>query len=182
MAKAMSLQKAYDTNQVPFDGAFIISSFFKGQSYYSIYEVTAYKNVKDVYNSPDGLTFKTDGSRTHLLVEPASYNEKYTEPAMRDAQSMIPYRFSECTVLTGKRMERIIIPKAPTMLYSSFTILNNDGDNYSFLFLPSPDVYLAIKKFFQDALYNDTGMRKDDCIKASDAIMETIKQFTIWHA
>lgn len=182
MAKAMSLQKAYQTNQVPFDGAFLISSFFRGQSYYSIYEVTAYKNVKDIFESPDGLTFKTDGNRTHLLIEPPSYSEKYTEPAMRTADSMIPYRFNECTMLTGKRQERIMIPKNPIMLYSSFTILNNDGDNYSFLFYPSPDVYLAIKKFFQDALYNDTGMRKDDCAKTSDALLETIKKFTIWHA
>jgi hypothetical protein len=180
MAKAMSLLKAYQTGQVPFDGAFIISSFFRGQSFYSIYEVTAYKNVKDIFETSEGLTFKTDGNRTHMLIEPASFSERFSEPVHRDASSAVPYRFSEMNIHTGKRQERIMVAKEPSMLYSSFTILSNQGDNYSFLFFPSSDVYLAMKKFFQDALYNDTGMRKDDCAKASEMVMETIKKFTIW--
>jgi hypothetical protein len=180
MAKAMMLQKAYHTGQVPYDGAFIISTYFTGTGYYSIYEITAYKNVKDVFESSEGLTFKTDGNRTHILIEPPSYNEKAIEPVFRAQEHSIPYRFSECDIIAGKRLEKILIPKEPITLYSSFTILQAQGDNYSFLFYPSPDIYLAIKQFLYDAFYNDTGMRKDDCRKASEMSIEVIKKFTIW--
>ena len=62
MARAIALEKAYTGNEIPFNGAFILSSFFDSNSIYTIYEVTAYKNVKDIFFTDEGLTFKTDGT------------------------------------------------------------------------------------------------------------------------
>ena len=33
------------------------------------------------------------------------------------------------------------------MLYSSFTILDTVGENFSFVFHPTEDVYMAMRKF-----------------------------------
>lgn len=182
MAKAMSLIKAYKSEQLPFEGGFIISSFFSNKSIYAIYEITAYKNVKDIYFTPEGLTFKTDGNRTHILVEPPTYSKKFDEPVHREAGHSIPYRFDDCTILTGKRQEKIMIPEEPVMLYSSFTILQSEGDNFSYIFFPTPDVYMAMKKFIIDSLYNDCRLRKEDTQKAGEVFLETIKKFTIWQS
>ncbi|MGL4368446.1 MAG: hypothetical protein ACRCUT_02050, partial [Spirochaetota bacterium] len=98
MAKAMNLLKAYVSEEIPSAGGFIISSFFDTNSAYTIYEITAYRNVKDIYQSPEGLTFKTDGNRTHILVEPPSFIQRYTEPVLRDKGKAVPYRFADMTI------------------------------------------------------------------------------------
>ena len=180
MAKALNLVKAYMTEQVPASGGFIVSAFFDSDSAYTIYEITAYKNVKDIYQSPEGLTFKTDGNRTHILVEPTSYPQRYTEPVHREKGKSIPYRFDDMTILTGKKQEKIMIPMNPVMLYTSFTVLKDQGDNFSFIFHPTEDVYTALKTFIADSLYNDCGLAKDDAKEVSDAVLETIKKFTVW--
>jgi hypothetical protein len=180
MARGMNLITAYMSEQIPANGGFIISSFFDSNSAYTIYEITAYKNVKDIYKTPEGLTFKTDGNRTHILVEPPTYAMRFTEPVHRDKSKSIPYRFDEMTILTGKKQEKIMIPKNPILLYTSFTILQDMGDNFSFIFFPSEDVYIAIKKFVADSLYNDCGLTKNDSKDASDTFLETIKIFSVW--
>lgn len=182
MAKAMALEKAYMTNQLPSEGGFIISANFLGTSIYTIYELTAYKNVKDIFQSPEGLTFKTDGNRCHILIEPPSYAKSYVELVHRDEGFAIPYRFDECHLVKGKRQENIYVSKTPIMLYSSFTIVNASEDNFSFLFFPTQDVYLAIKKFIADTLYNDCGVRREDCKSVSDVFLDTVKKFSIWHS
>ena len=100
----------------------------------------------------------------------------------RDTGRSIPYRFDDCTSVTGKKQERILVPKEPVNLYSSFTILQSQGDNFSYLFFPTPDVYAAIKKFIGDSLYNDCNLAKDDAAEVSQLFLDTIKKFTIWQS
>ena len=64
MAKATSLIKAYLSETIPPDGGFIITAFFTPGSNYSIYEITAYRNVKDIFRTNE-LTFWL--SRLHSL-------------------------------------------------------------------------------------------------------------------
>ncbi len=176
----MSLLKAYLSESIPANGGFIISSFLDPDSPYSIYEITAYGNVKDIYRTPEGLTFKTDGNRAHILIEPATYTKKHVEPVFREAGKSVPYRFSELTILTGSRQEKIMISQAPVQLYSSFTILNSGGDDFSYIFYPTEDVYLAIKKFVADVLYNDSHLMKVDALEATNHFLTTIKKFNVW--
>ena len=149
MATATALIKAYMTETIPSDGGFIITAFFTGGSGYAIYEITAYRNVKDIFRTGEGVTFKTDGNRTHILVEPASFTKKYIEPVNREALHAIPYRFNEMTIIPGPKSEKIMIPEKPISLYSSFTILEQQSDYFSFIFHPTKDVYVAMKKFFK---------------------------------
>ncbi len=180
MAKATSLITAYQNNELPEKGGFIISGNFDPDSTYSIFEITAYVNVKDIYHSPEGWVFKTDGNRAHMLVEPATYSKRHIEPVHREEGRSIPYRFNEMEVLTGKRQEKIMVSLEPVMLYSSFTILEPTGYNYSFIFYLTEDVYLAMRKFIADSLYNDCNLTKADAMEGSKLALNTIKKFSLW--
>ncbi len=180
MAKGMSLVKAYLTNAIPPEGGFIVTGFFRPNSFYSIYEITAYKNVKDIYRNPDGITFKTDGSRTHLLIEPATYTQKYIEPVNREDGLSIPYRFSEMEIISGTKSEKIMVPNEPLSLYSSFTILEKKSDYLAYLFWLSADVYIAMSRFLADTFYNDCNLAKSDAKKSAEQVLSTVKKFTIW--
>lgn len=73
-----------------------------------------------------------------------------------------------------------MIPKKPTRLHSYFTVQNAKGTNFSYLFYPTEDVYLAIRKFIADTLYNDCNVEKTDAVEAAKIALETIKKFSIW--
>lgn len=179
MAKATQLVKAYLSETIPPDGGFIVSGFFEG-SQYSIYEVTAYRNVKDIYRDKDGIIFKTDGNRTHLMVEPPTFAQKHIEPVNREEGRAIPYRFNELEILNGRKSEKIMIAKEPVLLRSSFTILDHGRDNFAFMFHLSDDVYVAIKRFVADSLYNDCNLSKKGALEAATKLLDTIKKFTVF--
>ncbi|MCP4135944.1 MAG: hypothetical protein GY754_33555 [bacterium] len=180
MAKATSLLKAYQAGAIPHGGGFIISAYFQPGTTYGIYEITAYRNVKDIFPSDDGLNFRTDGNRTHILVEPASFSKKHMEPVHREGDKGIPYRFNELEILQGKKAEKIMIGKEPQLIHSSFTIIDHEGDSFAFVFHPTEDVYIAIKKFLADSLYNDCGLSKNGAKEAATLVLGTIKKFSIW--
>ncbi len=180
MAQATSLLKAYMTENIPPNGGFIVSAFFDYSSAYTIYEITAYRNVKDIFRTQTGITFKTDGNRTHLLVEPPTFPKKHEEPVNREQGKSIPYRFADMEVVDGSRNEKIMIPQEPLMLYSSFTILEHGSGSFAFIFHPTPDVYVAIKKFMADSLYNDCNLSKRESLVISEKILGTVKKFSIW--
>jgi hypothetical protein len=179
MAKAMSLLKAYMTNSMPLNGGFIVSSLFDPDSVYTIYEITSYASVKEIFKNPEGLVFRTDGNRTHLLFEPPSFSQRYTEPIHREQGRSIPYKFSELKIMESQNHEKLMVPNEAMMLYSSFTILDTKGDNFTFLFFPTDDVYIAIKKFLADSLYNDCNLTKDEALEGTVMAMQTIKSFSI---
>lgn len=180
MAKATSLIKAYMTETIPPEGGFIITAFFSSGTNYSIYEITAYRNVKDIFRTNDGVTFKTDGNRTHMLVEPASFTKKYIEPVNREEGKSIPYRFADMDIIDPNRDIKIMIPLEPIMLYSSFTILEKQGEYFSYIFHPTNDVYVAMRKFIADSLYNDCNVPSRHAKEISARLLETIKKFTIF--
>ncbi|MDY6932661.1 MAG: hypothetical protein SVZ03_00385 [Spirochaetota bacterium] len=180
MAKATSLLKAYLSESIPSRGGFIISAYFDPDSIYARYEITAYVNVKEILKNQDGLQFNTDGNRTHILVEPPTYPQKSVEPTFRDQDKSIPYRFNELHIYSGRKQEKIMIPKEPTMLHSYFSVTDTHGENFSFVFHPTEDVYVAMRKFIADTLYNDCNIEKNDALEASKLALETIKKFSIW--
>ncbi len=180
MAKATTLLKAYKSESIPTHGGFIISSNFDTNTVYAIFEITAFASLKDIYQTGDDFNFKTDGDRIHILVEPPIYTGKSVEPTFRDVGKSIPYRFYELNIITGNKQEKIMIPKEPVRLHSYFTVQNSRGDNFSYLFYPTEDVYVAMKKFLADTLYNDCKVDKTDAVKAAKLALDAIKKFTIW--
>ena len=181
MAKAITLLKAYQKEAIPSNGGFIIASIFDPDTVYAIYEITAFATLKDIYQTDDIFNFKTDGDRSHILVEPPIFTGKSVEPTFREAGKSIPYRFYELDIITGKKQEKIMVPKEPVKLHSYFTVQNAKGLNFSYLFYPTEDVYVAIKRFLADSLYNDCNVDKTDAIQAANLALTTVKKFTIWN-
>ena len=134
MAIVKELFSAYLKSELPLEGGYIIASFFDPTSTYSRYEVTSYNNVKDIYTNDDGLTFRADGKKLYVLIEPANYAEKHIEPSHRDDAHKIPYRFKEVELHISKRQDRIMIGQKPVITYGSFTILKPTGHNFSYIF------------------------------------------------
>ncbi len=182
MAKALSLEKAYFSEQVPSEGAFIVSGFFPDDTAYAVFEVTAYRSVKDIFKTTDGIIFKTDGNRISMMVEPATYPKKYVEPVNREADRSIPFRFNELDIYTCYKSEKIMVSKEPSFLYSSFTILDHGKTGFSYIFIPTRDVYTAIRQFITESLSSDCNLSRNDAAKGADMVLTGIKKFSIWKA
>jgi len=177
MAVVKELFKAYYKSQLPDTGGYIISSFFDPHSSYSRYEVTVYNNVKDIYTSEDGLTFQADGKKLFVLVEPANYPQKHTEPSNRDDAHRIPYRFKEVETVISKRQDRIMIGKNPIITYTCFTILKPEGHNFALIFYDTQDAIEVIEKFFADSIWKDANVPKVDAEKCARIIKGLFSDF-----
>jgi len=178
--KAMDLFEAYQQNKLPMDEGYIVSSFFKEETAYSIYEIVSYSAVKDFFASGNGLTFQTNGKKLYVLVEPASYSHKAIEPYCRSQDYQIPLRFSEANIITAKNQSKIIFNKEPQQAISAFTVLKPEGMNFSFLFYAMPDVFQSLEKFFTKTLNQEAGVSMADAQKAAKAIAELASQTLTW--
>jgi hypothetical protein len=177
MAVIKELFKAYYNSELPFEGGYIFTSFFDANSTYARYEITSYNNVKDIYPSDGNLTFQADGKKLHVLVEPANYPKKHTEPALRDSGYSIPYRFNELHIMTSRRQDRIMIGKEPVISYTSFTILKPTGDNFAYIFFDTEDLIDAVHRFFIETLWKDGNVPKSDSEKAAAFIRGVFPSF-----
>lgn len=179
MAEMKELFSAYRHEELPTDGGYIVSTFFDESSTYTKYEVTSYNNVKDIFASDEGLTFQADGQKVFVLVEPANYSKKHVEPTYRSQNEQIPYRFKELEVHTSRRQDKIMIGREPVMTYGSFTILQSQGANFSYIFYKTEDLFDAIDKFFAKSLWQDARVPKRDAEQAAKIIQKVFQQIVI---
>ena len=178
--KALDLFQAYNENKLPHEGGYIISSFFKNNTPYSIYEVVAYGGVKNITVGSEGMTFQTDGNKLHVLVEPSMYSRKYVEPVSREHGSSIPFRFNELDIHNSKNQYKIMVPKEPIITYSSFTILKPTGINFALCFYHRPDVFETIEHFFVQTFNREAQVPKRDSEIAAKMVVEGVKKFGIF--
>jgi hypothetical protein len=173
--KALDLFEAYAQNQLPRDEGYIVSSFFSDSSAYSIYEVVSYSGVKSIHSGNTGITFQTNGKKMHILIEPATYPYKATEPYVRVEKEQIPFRFNELEIVTAKNQSKIMIPKQPQMTFSSFTILKPAGINFALVFYQLPDLYDSLALFFEKTLNREAGIPQLDARKCAKQIAATVR-------
>lgn len=178
--KAMDLFEAYQQSKLPLDEGYVVSSFFKQNSAYSIYEIVSYSAVKDCYVSGNGLTLQTNGKKIYLLVEPSNYTQKMIEPYCRPEQFQIPLRFSEANIIVAKNQSRIIYNKVPMQAISAFTVLKPEGINFAFLFYSLPDVFDSMEKFFSKTLSAEAGLPQLDAAKAAKKLADMCKTTLTW--
>jgi hypothetical protein len=180
LPKALDLFQAYNSNQMPEKGGYIVSSFFSNQSTYSIYEIIAYDNVKGIFVGETGLTFQADGHKMFILVEPANYPHKYQEPFTRAQLEQIPLRFAELDIITAKNQTKLMVNKEPVISYSSFTIHKPATGNFSLIFYYQKDVLKTLEFFFTQTLNKEAGVPSIDTKKCARAVIEGIKKFKLW--
>ncbi len=178
--KAMDLFEAYKQNKLPLDEGYIVTSYFKQESSYSIYEIVSYSAVKDIYASGNGITFQTNGKKLFVLVEPSSYNHKTIEPYCRAESFQIPLRFSEANIITARNQSKIIFNKEPQQAISAFTILRPEGINFAFIFFKQPGVFDSIELFFSKTLSAEAGIPQADAAKAAKAIGQLAAEKLTW--
>ncbi len=178
--KAMDLFEAYAQNQLPLTEGYIVSSFFKDDSSYSVYEIVSYSTVKDIYLSQDGLNFQTNGKKLYLLVEPANYPNKSIEPVFRESGYQVPLRFNEANIITCKNMSHIMFNKKPYESLSSFTIIRPTGINFSFIFYVRDDVFASIELFFEKTLNQEAQIPLTDSKKIAKTFAKTCEETLIW--
>ena len=177
MAIIKQLFKAYEANDLPAVGGYIVSVHYDSNSTYTRYEVVSFGSVKDIYLSEDGLVFQADGHKLFILVEPADYNQKHVEPAYRTALSAIPYRFKEVNTFVSKRQDRIMVGKQPVVTYSSFTIVRPSGNDLCYIFLPSDDIQPAMVDYFTKSLNKEARVPRSDAEQvATDLIRPALAE------
>jgi hypothetical protein len=174
--KAMDLFEAYAKDKLPKDQAYIVSSFINTNTGYAIYEVICYSGVKAIYPEGAGLTFQSTGKKMHILIEPASYPNKATEPYLRAKEDQIPLRFSELDLHTSKNQIKIYSAKKPTESLSSFTIARPVGFNVSFVFYKLDDIYETLAKFFEHTFNKDARIPQADAKKTGKTVMAVVKE------
>lgn len=178
--KAMDLFEAYEQNQLPMDEGYIVSSFFKAESTYSIYEVVSYSAIKDIYATGNGITFHTSGKKLFVLVEPSNFPQKSMEPYCRAQDFLVPLRFSEANIITAKNQSKIIFSKEPQQAISAFTVVRPEGMDFAFLFYARPDAFVSLEKFFAKTLNQEAGVSQIDAQKAAKEIGELCARSLTW--
>ncbi|MFW5745028.1 MAG: transposase, partial [Spirochaetota bacterium] len=161
--------------ELPTEGGLIVTSLFDEETTYTKYEVTSYNNVKDIYRNDEGIVFQADGYKQFVIVEPASYNRKHMEPAMRDGGHAIPYRFKEVDTYVTKRQDKIMVGKEPVVTYTSFTILQPKGENFAYILYRTDDLLNTVEAFFAKSMWQDARVPKMDAEKVGKAIAQTLK-------
>lgn len=160
VAKPMELFNAYEHNKLPVEGGgYILSVFYDRQgSLYTRYEIVAYDNLKDLAVIGDGLWFKSDGYKMHVLLEPISYSQRFQEPAHREKEKSIPYKFSDLEIFTANgKNDRVMVCKNPQFNFSSFTIQKPTNDDYTIYFRQTDSIYEDITEFLTKTIQNDIG-------------------------
>ncbi len=178
--KAMDLFEAYAQNKLPMDEGYIVSSFFKEDSSYSIYEVVSYSAVKDIYHTSDSLTFQTNGKKIFIMVEPPSYHQKAVEPYCREKEYMVPFRFSEANKVTTKNQMNIYYSKEPQEAISAFTVFKPEGINFAFLFYVRDDIGNSLELFFAKTLNQEAGVPQIDANRTAKKLAEICIEKLSW--
>lgn len=178
--KAMDLFEAYEHNKLPMDEGYIVSSFFKPDTSYSIYEVISYSAIKDIYATGNGITFQTNGKKIFILVEPPTYPQKSMEPYCRAQDFLVPLRFSEANIITAKNQSKVMFSKEPQQAMSAFTVVKPEGMDFAFLFYSLPDVFASMEKFFSKTLNREAGVSQNDAVKAAKEISELCEKSLTW--
>lgn len=174
--KVLNLFEAYAQDKLPRDQGYIVSSFFKETSAYSIYEIVSYSGVKEIMNLGTGLQFTTTSKKIHILVEPPTYNFKHVEPVNRQEGDKIPYRESELDIIKAIDQTRIMIAKSPLEVPTSFTVLRPSGINFSVIFYNLPDIYQSLRAFFKYSLNQERRIPQRDAEKAADLVALTVEK------
>ena len=179
MAVMKELFEAFKKQELPNDGGYIVSAFFDDTSTYTKYEIISFSNVKDIYNSEEGLVFQADGQKVFLLVEPANYPNKHIEPAYRNNLQRIPYRLKELIIHTSSRQDRIMIGKEPVVTYTSFTVMKSEGQNYTYIFYLTEDIMEGMSDYFMKTIWKEARVPRVDAQKVTALIMETFKKIIV---
>ncbi|GHV95908.1 hypothetical protein AGMMS50293_22280 [Spirochaetia bacterium] len=174
--KFLNLFDAYAQGKLPKDQGYIISSFLREGTAYSIYEVVSYSAVKEIHVLENGLEFISNGKKLHILVEPPTYPLKGTEPYLRRDGESIPKRVNELEIYKDAKMNTIMISKEPNESHGSFTVLRPMGINFALVFYNQSDIYVNLASFFERFFNQQLKVPQSNAREAGRKIAETVEK------
>lgn len=175
MARPQHLFKLYESEQLPLESGYILTANFdEGESIYSTFEIISYQNVKEIVSDGSILTFRSDGYKQYILVEPPNYLNRSTEPVFRETGKTIPYRFKEVEIFTDYRNNRIMVGKKPIVSISSFSVDNPEGESFSLFIFKDEEVETVLKNIITDILNKDLGIPRTEARQAASLATKNI--------
>lgn len=146
---------------IPFDNeGYILSARFDDTSNYAIIEVIGFQNVKNIAQTPGGVTFHSDGYKIYIMYEPVTYQYRFQEPYLRDAHAQIPLRFNELDVIELPRHDKIFISKEPFVSHGSFNVEKPSSGNFVYYFYHSERIDDNLVYFIQNVMSEDLRVPK----------------------
>ena len=143
-------------------GGIIVNTSFHDKSNYSIFEIIAFKNVKNLINSHNSITFQSDGHKVYLVYEPRDYRAKYMEPYLREEQARIPLRWNELEIIELSNRDRILFSQEPYISFGAFTVTMPGAGNFVYYFFESDQLEQNIQRFMQKVLREDFSIQSRD--------------------
>ncbi len=179
--KWIELFEGLHKGKIPFDHTgFILVAKFDKNSNYTVIQLIAFKNVKNIDQSSDGVTFHSDGAKAFVVFEPVSYRFRYQEPYLRSDEFQIPLRWNELHVLEMPKHDKLLISKAPYMSRGSFTIENPEQGNFVYYFYDGPALTDNLHGFIDVVLRKDLKVPAVTAKEALEKIFENLQQFRAW--
>ncbi len=144
----------------PHGDGFIFNGNFATGSKYAIFEIIAFRNVKNIIPASDHVTFQSDGFKIYVLYEPKTYVRRYMEPYLREEEEKIPLRWEEVEIMELSRKDRLIISRTPFLSHGAFTVNRPNEANFSYFFFDNERVQKNLEGFMSQLLKNEFQVTK----------------------
>jgi hypothetical protein len=168
IVRAMDLFDAFSRGALSFDRACIVSAFFTPDSSYARYEIVAYGGLASVFPGEEGLCFVAEGRKLLVLVEPADYERRGSEPFLRPSGELIGLRLDELELHAAGNGSRAYLGSLP--LRGSFTIARPTGLDFAFCFFALPDLSETLRLFFEKTLCREARLPASDAMELAASV------------
>ncbi len=165
--------------EIPFDGTgYIITANFQPTSTYSIFEIIAFKNIKQFIQADEGVTFYSDGYKIFVLYEPVAYRFRFQEPYLREKTDAIPLRWNELEAFEMPNKDRIHVSKEPYASMGSFYIDRPSQGNLVYYFYERPDLRDNMDQFMTRLMNEELKVPRSKMKDITDLIHTNLDQFS----
>lgn len=166
---------------IPFEqtGYILVANFDKGSNY-AVIQLIAFKNVKNIVQSSDGVTFHSDGAKAFIVHEPVTYRFRFQEPYLRSDQYQVPLRWNEVHLIEMPKHDKIFISKVPFMSHGSFTIENPEEGNFVYYFFDNDRLKDNLDSFISTILRKDLKVPVGPAKEILEKVFENLEQFKVW--
>lgn len=175
--KALDLFESFASKKIPQEKGCIFSASYAGNAGYAIYEITAYKTLRECSLAEEGLMLRTEkGYKFFTLIEPSDYSDRKQEPHMRDKRYMIPFLFRDLEIITAENNIKMMINKKLLRLPSAFFSARPEGKGFSMIFFPEPRFIHTIDLFLGKLMENETDIPVQNIARCKDKIVEKTEE------
>ncbi|MEQ9362612.1 MAG: hypothetical protein RIF32_00130 [Leptospirales bacterium] len=139
----------------------------------------AFRNVKNIYQADDAVTFQSDGYKIFMVYEPRSYTTKYIEPYLRQDQERIPLRWNELSITDLPNRDRLFISREPYVSHGSFNVEQPNSGSFVYYLYDGPEIDENAHAFLDKILKKDFKLNTKTMEVVREQFQENLKRFKI---